>query len=79
MKIKISLTDMNTGETGKVMELLGGFGLVNRLKSLGIRPGVNIKKISSSFFHGPVVLQIGNNQTALGHGISHKIIIEVER
>ncbi len=79
MKIKIPLTDMNNGESGKVKELLGGSGLTNRLIALGIRPGVYITRISASFFHGPVVIQIGNNQTALGHGITYKIIIEVER
>ena len=79
MKIKIPLADMNNGETGIVAELLGGSGLANRLIALGIRPGINVKKISASFFYGPVVIQTGNNQTALGHGISYKIIIEVER
>lgn len=79
MKEKIPLTDMNNGETGMVVELLGGSSLTDRLIALGVRPGVKIIKISSSFFHGPVVVQIGNNQTALGHGISYKILIEVER
>lgn len=79
MKVKIPLTDMNNGEAGNIVELLGGSSLADRLMALGIRSGVKITKISESFFHGPVVIQISNNQTALGHGISYKIIVEVER
>jgi len=79
MGIQIPLTDMNTSEAGIVVNLLGGRGMNNRLKSLGIRPGVKVTKISSTFMRGPVVIQVGNAQTALGFGISYKVIVEVER
>ena len=75
----IPLTDMKSGETGKVVEILGGRGVFNRLKALGIRQEVKITKISAAFGRGPVVIKVGNSQTALGFGISYKIIVEVER
>jgi ferrous iron transport protein A len=79
MRVRIPLTDMGTGEMGTVVDFLGGRGLNNRLMSLGIRPGVKVNKVSSAFGRGPVVIQVGNAQTALGFGMSYKVIVEVER
>ena len=76
---QVPLTDMKTGETGRVVEVFGGRGVYNRLKALGIRQGVKITKVSAAFGHGPVVLRVGSAHTALGFGISYKIIVEVER
>jgi len=79
MRVRIPLTDMDTGEMGTVIGFLGGRGVNNRLMSLGIRPGVNITKVSSVFGRGPVVIRVGNSKTALGFGMSYKVIVEVER
>jgi len=79
MAERIPLTDMKNGETATVVEILGGHGVHNRLRALGIRHGVNITRISGAFAHSPVVLQIGGAQTALGFGISYKIIVEADR
>ena len=76
---RIPLPDMGTGETGTVVEFFGGRGVYNRLRALGIRHGVKITKVSGAFARGPVVLQIGGTQAALGFGMSYKVIVEVER
>ena len=76
---RIPLTDMGTGETGTVVEFFGGRGVYNRLRALGIRHGVKITKVSGAFARGPVVLQVGGTQAALGFGMSYKVIVEVER
>ena len=76
---RIPLTDMKAGETGKVVEIFGGRGVCNRLKALGIRQGAQITKVSASFGHGPVILRVGRSHTALGFGISYKVVVEVER
>ena len=76
---RISLTDMNAGETGKVVEFLGGGGVRNRLSSIGIREEVKITRVNPSLGRGPVVIQAGGTQTALGYGMSYKVIVEVER
>ena len=76
---RISLTNMKAGKTGTVVEFLGGGGVHRRLSALGIRPGAKVTKVSSAFARGPVVVQVGRTQTALGFGISSKIIVEVER
>jgi len=76
---RIPLTDVESGETATVVEILGGMGMQNRLRALGIRNGVKVTKVSGAFARGPVILRIGGTQTALGFGISYKVIVEVER
>lgn len=79
MTERIPLTDMKTGEMGTVAEIFGGGGVSNRLRAMGIRPGVKILKVSTAFARGPVVVRVGSAQTALGFGISYKIVVEINR
>jgi len=39
---QITLARMQTGQSGTVVQIQGGHGLINRLNSLGIRPGKRI-------------------------------------
>ncbi|MBC8527035.1 MAG: ferrous iron transport protein A [Candidatus Cloacimonetes bacterium] len=73
---RFNLTQMKSGEQGTVSQIIGGFGMQRRVESLGVRIGVNIKKISSQFMRGPVTVQVGNTQVALGFGMAQKIIVE---
>ena len=73
-----TLRQMNSGQSGKVVEIQGGHGLVNRLSALGIRPGKKITKVSSMLMRGPVTIQSGNLQVAVGFGMAKKIIVEVD-
>ena len=73
----LSLRQLDSGQSGKVVEIRGGTGLVNRLEAMGIRPGQKITKISSMMMRGPVTLQAGSTRLAIGFGMAGKIIVEV--
>jgi len=75
---RLTLAEMRTGQTGTVVGVLGGHGLIQRLDALGIRPGKKVTKISSALFHGPVTLRVDNAQVAVGFGMARKIIVEVD-
>jgi len=84
-KTQIAVHQMQPGQSGRVIQILGGphlgFGgpfLSSRLQALGIRPGVRITKVSGMFMRGPVTLQIGRAQVAIGFGMARKILVEVE-
>lgn len=77
MTIK-NLKDLRAGETGKILQIDGGHGMVNRLAALDIRPGKKIKKINSSFLGGPVTVEVNRIQVAIGFGMAKRIVIEVE-
>jgi len=74
----VTLRQMQSGQSGKVVQIQGGYGLVNRLSALGIRPGKRITKVSSMLMRGPVTIQSGNTQVALGFGMANKIIVELD-
>jgi ferrous iron transport protein A len=72
------LTQLEEGETGVVVDIQGGWGLVRRLDSLGIRMGKKVTKVSSQLMRGPVTVKIDNSQIAIGFGMARKILVERE-
>ena len=70
---------MRTGQTGTVVGVMGGPGLIRRLDALGIRPGRKVTKTSSTLFHGPVTLRVDSARLAVGFGMARKIIVELDR
>lgn len=76
---RLALADVSAGDTVRVCAIEGGHGIHDRLLALGIRTGVNVTKISDLFASGPIVIQHGQTQTALGRGICQKIIVEAVR
>ena len=77
-KTQIAVHQMRPGQSGRVIQILGGPFLTNRLHSLGIRPGTRITKVSAMFMRGPVTLEVGRAQVAIGFGMARKILVEVE-
>lgn len=77
-KRQVTVRQMQAGQSGKVVQISGGHGLVNRLHSLGIRPGKRITKVSAMFMQGPVTIQVDRAQVAIGFGMAGKILVDVE-
>ena len=75
-KKQITLAQVRAGQTGTVVQIQGGHGLVSRLSALGIRPGKKITKISSMLMRGPVTIQVDRAQVAIGFGMAKKILVE---
>jgi len=76
---KIDLTQMKAGQSGAVTEIQGGYGLIRRIQSLGIREGKRITKVSSHFWRGPQTIKVDNLRVAIGFGMAKRIIVEMER
>lgn len=77
MKIK-TLNDLKPGEIGKIYEIDGGHGMINRLNALGIKAGKKITKLGSGFMRGPVTVEIDRTQVAIGFGMAKRILVEIE-
>lgn len=88
---QITVRQMQPGQSGTVVQILGGhghhrgrgrgghgYGVVDRLHSLGIRPGKRITKVSSMFMRGPVTIQVDRTQVAIGFGMAGRIVVEVD-
>jgi ferrous iron transport protein A len=76
---QLTLAEMRTGQTGTVVGILGGPGLIRRLDALGIRPGKKVTKVSSTLFRGPVILRADNTQVAVGFGMASRIAVELDK
>jgi len=74
---RISLARMRAGQKGKIIRISGGHGIAGKLEALGIRQGEEIKKISDQWMRGPVLLQHGHSQLALGFGMASKVLVEI--
>ena len=75
---QVTLARMRAGQSGMVLRIEGGHGLVNRLNALGIVPGKRITKISSMLMRGPVTIEVNRAQIAVGLGMASRIIVEVD-
>ena len=75
----VDLTQLEEGESGRVVLVSGGHGLIRRLESLGIRVGKKVTKVSAQFMRGPVTVRIDGFQVALGFGMARKVLVEIEK
>jgi Fe2+ transport system protein FeoA len=75
---KLNLTRMRSGTKGEVVKIGGRQHMKNKMETLGIRIGRKIEKVSGHAMRGPVVIKLGATQVAIGHGMAHKIIVEVD-
>ena len=73
----VSLANMETGQSGTIMEFRSGSGLTRHLEEMGIRSGKKATKISGMPLRGPVVVQVGGTRIALGHGMAMKVMVEL--
>jgi ferrous iron transport protein A len=76
---QLALAEMRTGQTGTIVGVMGGPGLIRRLNALGIRPGKQVTKISSTLFHGPITLGVDSARVAVGFGVAKRIIVKVDK
>jgi len=74
----ISLIRVRAGEDRRVVRIMGGYGIIRKLNLLGIKEDRNIKKVSSQPMRGPVVIEVGGSQVAIGYGMARRIIVEAE-
>jgi len=76
--VRKSLTDMKPGQSGILVEIRGGHGMIRRLDALGLRLCKQVRKVSSMLMRGPVVMEVDGFQVAIGYGMASLIIVEIK-
>jgi ferrous iron transport protein A len=66
---------MKPGQSGMVVEIRGGYGMVSRLNGMGITKGKRITKISSMIARGPITIEVDRVQIAIGFRMAQRIIV----
>lgn len=59
-----------------VEEIMGGWGIRNRLSGLGIYEGTKVRVIKNDIY-GPLIIGVLDSTIAIGRGQAHKIMVEV--
>ncbi|MBC7188353.1 MAG: ferrous iron transport protein A [Calditrichaeota bacterium] len=72
---EVDLAGLRPGESGTVVRIAGGHGVVKRLEVLGVKPGVTVTKVSSQMLRGPVTFRVGSSQYAIGFGMARRVIV----
>jgi ferrous iron transport protein A len=72
------LIQLKTGESARVVSVVGGMQFQRKLESLGIRAGSKLTKISSHFWRGPITVRVNQSSVAIGYGMASKILVETE-
>jgi len=75
--VRKSLTDMKPGQSGVLVEVRGGHGMIRRLDALGLRLCKKVRKVSSMLMRGPTVVEVDGFQVAIGHGMASLMIVEI--
>ncbi len=74
----VTLIDLPDNGEGIIVEIQGGYGLVQKLDAMGIRMGKKIIKVSRQWMKGPVIIRSGNTEMAIGYGMAQRIMVEIE-
>jgi Fe2+ transport system protein FeoA len=72
----VDLSRLGNGESAIIVELQGGEKFLSVMKAMGILPGVAVVKKSASALAGPIVLEKGRVQLAIGRTMARKIIVQ---
>ncbi|NLW49862.1 MAG: ferrous iron transport protein A [Candidatus Brocadiaceae bacterium] len=71
-----NLEQLPPGRNAVVVALGGGRGMVNRLEAMGVRPGKQVRKVSTQFMAGPITVLVNGRQLAMGRGIARRIQVD---
>ena len=77
-KDKTSLTELQDGQAGIIVSVLGGKMLTKRLADLGLTTGTEITVLRRTLFSGPVQVEVCGSKLVLGRGLASKIIVELK-
>lgn len=71
----VSLAELDVGSPAIVTLLPEILQVTGKLEAMGIIPGTAIVKKSASFMKGPIVIEKGTMQVAIGFQTAQKIIV----
>jgi len=70
------LLDVTTGKVVRVVGFDGGRGLAQKIRQMGLMPGVWARVIRQAPFGGPLLLEIQGRVIAIGRNVAARIEVE---
>ncbi len=72
------LTKLKKGQTGTIHAFPEGERAKLRLSEMGLREGMKIEIVQIIPLKGPVIIQMGQTQIAIGHGMASRVKIDLD-
>lgn len=69
------LSMLGSGRSARVVALAGGLEFRQRLVSMGLNIGSEVRIVSSGNASGPTLIASGHSRLALGSGMTKKILV----
>jgi ferrous iron transport protein A len=70
----VSLSALQAGEHGEVVELAGGRGMLSRMTALGFTPGADVT-VLQNYGRGPLIARVRDARIALGRGEARRVYV----
>ncbi len=72
----MTLAQLGSGQSARVLDVEGGWGLRRNLEQLGIHPGDVVSVAGTGAFRGPILIEVNGSRVALGRGVAGRIRVE---
>ena len=76
MEHQLTLDRIRENHEVKVVRILGGWGIRQRLNQIGVHPGDKILIKRSAIMGGPILVRVRGADVALGRGMTRKVVVE---
>ncbi len=70
----IPLSRVREGKRVRVVEILGGWGMISKLREMGIYEGKEITVVRNSI--GPLIIEVDGSKVVIGRGMAERIMVE---
>jgi len=70
----MSLIEFESGQRARIVQIVGGLKMRDRLMTMGIREGSEVTIVNQPSRHGPVVISVSGSQFALGNGVASRVL-----
>ncbi|HDQ44480.1 MAG TPA: ferrous iron transport protein A [bacterium] len=75
---EITLDQIRSGRTVRVVRIAGGWGIQQRLNQLGIHPADRIEVLRNGILGGPVLIRTHGIDMALGRGMARHVAVTAD-
>ena len=69
------LSTLSAGQSARIIALASGAEFRNRMTSMGLHPGAEVRVLRSSGGRGPMMVSTGESRLMLGRGMTEKILV----
>ncbi len=72
----LALSELKSGQSGKIQFIRGGHTVLQRLLDMGLTPSTKVTLVKAAPFEGPIEVSVRGSKLALGRGIASKVFVE---